>query len=437
MRNQGVILAVAISFLVIAFVFIYVSQFYIPNQTKKISQQYEGIYNPVGVFVVTAEDGLAEGTIITEDLFNEGTITVENIPAAFIPSKGQQGLVYTTMQVSNGSVTEAHYSEMIGKVVKSKIESGSIISYASLGEGEEVNINNFEKQIQLDIENTVGDNLKTGKYVDVIVKYENGEFDVVASKKIIDSVVSTGVIQDTGDGSSTSQTKITADTDGVIMLSVNDREYRDIELAKRLGTISIRLYKSADQYPSEITFNYGNKASLVNKQITELELVGEHNTYYDEFGMLMDGKHNVDKNTELFVFMEWYSDIYYKVEPLIEGKRIYEKQSEADTYKQTNGELAEEVITLDEIAESIEMKPLDVVIALIMGNQKIYSTSNRLEIFNSLQKMDPTTATGIRIQIGSELVNKATNYYTSYAGTNVDSLAYLIKNGFINSTKLQ
>ena len=172
MRNQGVILAVAISFLVIAFVFIYVSQFYIPNQTKKISQQYEGIYNPVGVFVVTAEDGLAEGTIITEDLFNEGTITVENIPATFIPSKGKQELVYTTMEV-NGSITESHYGLMIGKVVKSKIESGSIITYASLGEGEEVNINNFEKQIQLDIENTVGDNLKTGKYVDVIVKYEN------------------------------------------------------------------------------------------------------------------------------------------------------------------------------------------------------------------------------------------------------------------------
>ena len=436
MRNQGVILAVAISFLVIAFVFIYVSQFYIPNQTRKISQQYEGIYSPVGVFVVTAEDGLAEGTIITEDLFNEGTITVENIPATFIPSKGQQELVYTTMEV-NGSITESHYGLMIGKVVKSKIESGSIITYASLGEGEEVNINNFEKQIQLDIENTVGDNLKTGKYVDVIVKYENGEFDVVASKKIIDSVVSTGVVQDTGEDGSSTNVKKTADTDGIIMVSVDDREYRDIELAKRLGTLSVRLYKSADQYPSEVTFNYATKASLVNKQITELELIGAHDTYYDEFGMLMDGKHNVDKNTELFVFMEWYSDIYYKIEPYIEGKRVYEKASDAEAYKATEGELAEEVITLDEIAESIEMKPLDVIIALIMGNQKVYSTSNRLEIFNTLQKMDPTTATGIRIVIGSELVNKATNYYTQYSGTNVDSLAYLIKNGFINSTKFQ
>ena len=90
-----------------------------------------------------------------------------------------------------------------------------------------------------------------------------------------------------------------------------------------------------------------------------------------------------------------------------------------------------------ELAETIEMKPLDVIVALIMGNQKVYSTSNRLEIFNSLQKMDSSTATGIRIVIGSELVNKATNYYTQFSGTNVDSLAYLIKNGFINSTKFQ
>lgn len=434
MRNQGVLLAVAISFLVIAFVFIYVSQFYIPHQDAKIADTYKNLYQNRGVFVVVGNDGLQEGTIITEDLFNEGTIEIQNIPTSFIPRRDNQELVYTTGSEYQEAFRDSAMQTILNKVVKSKIEPGSIITFASLGEGNEVVVDSFDKQIQLNVENTVGDNLKTGKYVDIITKYQNGEYDVLASKVMIDSVISTGVAPVDPNTGTTDANNLNAKTKGIILVSVDDREYRDIELGERLGTLSIRLYKSVDQYASPVTFNYASKVSEVNEKIKVLELVGAHDKFYDEYGMNIDGKGAIGQTSEMFVFLEWYSDIYFKLKPYLEdGVRIYEKQEEADSYTELEDN-PKPTITLKALADAADVKELDIIIALILGNEKIYSPSNRLELFNNYMKENHETATGIRITVANDMVNRVLNYYVKVSGTDVDSLAYLIQNGFITST---
>lgn len=49
-------------------------------------------------------------------------------------------------------------------------------------------------------------------------------------------------------------------------------------------------------------------------------------------------------------------------------------------------------------------------------------------------KENHETATGIRITVANDMVNRVLNYYVKVSGTDVDSLAYLIQNGFITST---
>lgn len=490
MRNQGVILAIAISFLVISFVFIYVSQFYIPNQSKKMAQNYESQYSAQGVYVVLSEEGLMEGTVITEELFLEGTIAIQNIPASFVPQKNGQPLVYTTGPAGQGN-DEAYRAQIIDKVVKTKLEPGSMITYASLGESTEVAVNNFEKQVQLDVENTVGDNLKTGKYVDIITKYENGDYDIVVSKKIIDRVVRTGLETD-----STSTTgnaaEIKASTKGIILVSLNDEEYRNVELAKRLGTLSVRMYKSAEQLASAITFNYLKNAADVNDQILALSLSGAHEAYFDEYGIIFNGnKNKVNEEAELFIYMQWYAKLHKEIETSFKDKRIYEKDDDAYVYAKelvedelekknirvvgenenttqieegadsnvvaqsnieeetsnstiTKEELEvkieemkkEKTITITQLAENHELTNFDVIMALIMGNEKIYSASNRLELFNSYLKDGGKTTTNIRLTVASEMITKVFDYNTKFAGTSFNSLAYLINNGFIKSSNL-
>lgn len=510
MRNQGVILAIAISFLVISFVFIYVSQFYIPNQSKKMAQNYESQYSAQGVFVVLSEEGLAEGTVITEELFLEGTIEIQNIPASFVPQKNGQPLIYTTGGPAGQGNDEVYRTLIIDKVVKSKLEPGSMITYASLGEGTEVSVNNFEKQVQLDVENTVGESLKTGRYVDIITKYENGDYDVVVSKKIVDSVVRTGLEADQTSTSASGE-GIKASTNGIILVSLNDEEYRNVELAKRLGTLSIRMYKSSEQLASAVTFNYMKNASDVNDQILALELAGAHEAYFDEYGVIFDGnKNKVNEESELFIYMQWYAKLHKEMESSFKDKRIYEKDDDAYAYAKdlveeeikkeeaeiarlnvaqnqevtgeeltndvtpTEGEMQveegtdpyiesqsniateiakttiseeekeqriqakkdEKTITITQLAEKNELTNFDVIIALIIGNEKVYSASNRLEIFNSYLKDGGKTTTNIRLTVASEMITKVFDYNSKYAGTNFNSLAYLLNNGFIKSSNL-
>ena len=50
-----------------------------------------------------------------------------------------------------------------------------------------------------------------------------------------------------------------------IQISVAEREYRDLELARRFGKLSVRVYSDSNQYAALQTFDYQEKIDLVNK----------------------------------------------------------------------------------------------------------------------------------------------------------------------------
>ena len=68
-----------------------------------------------------------------------------------------------------------------------------------------------------------------------------------------------------------------------------------------------------------------------------------------------------------------------------------------------------------------------------MGNEKVISQLNRLELFKSYVKDNIQPVTEIRKTVASKLVDNVLSYYTKYSSSNIDSLAYLIKNGFITT----
>jgi len=421
MRNQGMILVIALSCLIIAGVFIYVSQCYIPEQKKKYIADVESQNELTYVCVVKAQDGLPIGTQITEDLFKEGSMSLDPIPAKNVPRNSKD-----EMLVWNNKDQEALKQTLLNKITANKIGEGSIVTYKDLGEGGDINVNHLEREIQLDVKNSVGDYLKTGKYVDVIVTYMNGEYDVVLSKKAVDRVVTTGVAQasvdnsTSADGTTQTTSQSSAITDAVILVSVTDSEYRDIELAKRMGNLSIRLYKSPEQYASLKTFNYYDRQSQISGAIRQNELKGEQDKYYEVITLdFFNNKFDVDEKAVAYVYSQEYSDLYLdKISSLIEGKQIVE------TRKQENGKGK---ISIDSLADTLGITKVDVVLALIFGNKQVQGV-DRQTLYNKVCSSGFKTTTGIRRSVADSLVYKVLQFYMDNANKNIDSMAYMIKN---------
>ncbi len=247
MRNQSVILVSAISLLLMAVVFIFVSQIYIPNERKKITDELKGQYALQSVFI--AKDEIAKGISISQQLFDQGTIAIENIPTTFIAKDEGQALVYANSEYTGGNA-DSITSTIIGKEALRDIGKGEILTYTSFDSTKVLQPDHALKQVMVSVKNDAGDVLKTGKYVDIVVKYLNGDYDIVVPKILVDKVVVTkGTSEDPAQQAEALKTP-------EILIAVNEVQYRDLEIAKRLGELSIRMYTSPKQYPALQTFNY-------------------------------------------------------------------------------------------------------------------------------------------------------------------------------------
>lgn len=162
--------------------------------------------------------------------------------------------VPVSLAVDNASLDA---SMLVGRVVKGDLVGNTQISEDML-EDSAAWFGEYDRLSDYTVNNTVGGQVKEGNIVDVIVAYGNGDYDVVAAKKKITNIMPTGAVA------------TTSDTDGGVNLSdkndmvfaVNEQEYANLELAKKVGTLRVRIYMDESQPASKVTFNPANAAKV-------------------------------------------------------------------------------------------------------------------------------------------------------------------------------
>jgi len=91
--------------------------------------------------------------------------------------------------------------------------------------------------------NRVDGNVKAGNLVDIIVDYQNGDYDIVVSKIRVESI-------------SSKNNDDLKNKEYVIVMAVNEVQFRDLFLAEKIGVLKTRLYIDDDQKASDVTFNH-------------------------------------------------------------------------------------------------------------------------------------------------------------------------------------
>jgi hypothetical protein len=144
----------------------------------------------------------------------------------------------------NNSVVKRE--ELTGKFTVVDYEEKQQISKLSLVENKEW-IQPMQRLKEVEIKGKITKELRNGNIVDLIVNYNNGDYDVVVPKvkihNIIEDNLTDAAVANTGN-------KLN------ILIPVDEGAYRDITLAQKIGDFEVRLYIDSEQEASAKTFNY-------------------------------------------------------------------------------------------------------------------------------------------------------------------------------------
>ena len=257
MKNQGVILTIGISLTIFGLIIWYISSVYLPNEKKKAEAFYQQQYQTEKVFMVNNDLGLYSDTMISEDLFTQKTIVAVDVPKIFLP-KDLDGklLVYT----------EQEKEQMLRNKTSKKLVKGEYILKKALDNSPYPDDQQFKRRREYNFTNNVAGEVKTGSLVDVLVNYKNGDYDVVISKVKVERVISSAPTDENAQPAVGSST---------VILSVDEVQFRDMELAQKLGTLDLRVYNDEEQLSSLETFKYAEMRNLITTIARNNNLTGE------------------------------------------------------------------------------------------------------------------------------------------------------------------
>ncbi|HCC06755.1 MAG TPA: hypothetical protein DEP72_01125 [Clostridiales bacterium] len=268
MKDQKVWLVIGISCLIFGIMVAYITKGYLPAKNKEIEARYAKDYAAVSVFMIADEAGLYSNTMVTEELFTQKTIVPVLVPTKFIPTDSSGFLVYT----------EGEKADMLQKRTNVELVKGAFVLKKSIGESTYPDDLQYKRRKEYTFKNNVAGEVKTGSMIDVLVNYLTGDYDVVIPKIKVEKVVA-GV-----DGTAAVAGEATTDAISTlgqitVILSVDEMQFRDIELAEKMGNLQSRVYEDEEQAPSLQTFKYSEMKNLV-KQIADLKnLSGDIDSY--------------------------------------------------------------------------------------------------------------------------------------------------------------
>lgn len=143
---------------------------------------------------------------------------------------------------------------------------------------------NYDKEAVYEIQDDLGGQLSEGQYVDMILDLQNGDYVVVASKKRVRSII-----------------KDKQKNEIKIKLTVNEREFRDLELANKIASFTVRAYQNDAQPKSKVTFNYDLAVQFARDTMDEL-LVSNDGREEAAVSEFIISKYNRKR------FIEWFND---------------------------------------------------------------------------------------------------------------------------------
>ncbi len=231
LKNQRVIVTGIMICVLFAGVMFYYNNYKIPKMLKQtengIRAEIDINSMPVQkVVVVVDKVGISKYTELTDEVVSQ-KLALADIPAKFVVS---------------GAVTSLEAAR--GKVAKEDLRPGEQIPGDSLSD-EKRWYGEYQRLKEYAVASIVADEVKAGNIVDVTVVYGDGSYDVVVPRsKIIKLVAGKGAV----DG-------VKPDT-YTIVIAVDENQYRDLELAHRLGKLETRLYIDENQKASKRTFDY-------------------------------------------------------------------------------------------------------------------------------------------------------------------------------------
>lgn len=197
----------------------------------------------VSVAVLKPEAKIAKYTMFTDEIVQKD-IQVMQVPLDFA--------------INNPM---ADPSLLVGKVTTVDLIGNSQISMDQLTDQTDW-FGKFDRLKEYSITNTVGGQAQVGNIVDVIVDYGNGNYDVVVAKKKIVNIKPLGATAPVNTTNANGQPQQALGDNNQMVFSVDEAEFANLELAKTMGELKIRLYVDEGQEPSDVTFKASNAASI-------------------------------------------------------------------------------------------------------------------------------------------------------------------------------
>ncbi|PHS35337.1 MAG: hypothetical protein COA82_04565 [Alkaliphilus sp.] len=228
-NKEKVLLVIAVACVIIAALIYYYNNVKIP-QIKELVENRVRIEIDVmamptkKVLVVKSEKGIAKNTKISLEIIEEHFEVLE-IPIKYVARN-----------------TTANIEALVGKVSTQNLSYGQQV-IADFFVDQERKHGDLHRLKEYSVFNRVDGNVKAGNLVDIIVDYQNGDYDIVVSKIRVESI-------------SSKNNDDLKNKEYVIVMAVNEVQFRDLFLAEKIGVLKTRLYIDDDQKASDVTFNH-------------------------------------------------------------------------------------------------------------------------------------------------------------------------------------
>jgi len=250
-RKQKKLISIAAICLILSAIIFYYNNIKIPKVIKRVENEVKRKIDVEAmpkrqVAVIIDKNGIDKYTTLTDEII-KNKIQVKEVPVPFIVE---------------GAVSDFKFLK--DKVTKEDLRYGEQIHYNSLSDKSNWYDDN-DRLKEYRVKNLVADTVCEGNLVDVIINYENGDYDVVLSKTKVIKIVSPfdseskEGSQDEGQefDKNNPAKRTDEDMEFLVVFSVNSEEdYKNLNLASKLGYFETRKYVDEKQKASKKTFDY-------------------------------------------------------------------------------------------------------------------------------------------------------------------------------------
>lgn len=247
MKKKKFMLATGLFFLTVSLIVFVFYRLVLPNEIQAAESRIrseidEKVMQKKKIAVVSAEDGITKYTVLTEEIIAKKIKMVE-IPERYCAS---------------GAITDLG---LLGrKICKEDFVKGEQITLDGIS-SENKWFGDFDRKKEYEVRSIVAGEVKAGNIIDVVVVYDNGDYDVVVVKTKALRVINPLEIENKSGGNAQQPSAVNPQTvKGTIYTVVisprDEMEYRDLEMAKKSGKLETRLYVDESQPASRRTFDY-------------------------------------------------------------------------------------------------------------------------------------------------------------------------------------